>query len=1658
MKKLHWKALALGRLGHQSIGFPNRFLKNTFLLLLALPVTSLGAQGLSVSCIGELIVTLDNECTFTVLPDNVLVGNYNTVDSIAILINDQDTNIITGCGNHTYSAELYTNDELVFNCWGSITAEDKTPPQLVCPDDTGEAVLLNDMQVISGNLNSDDSPSFDPSVHSCFLETSPPLEEGERFYTAQTFNITRSDIFTFIAAASYDGIIALYQGEFSADDPCQNLIARSDDTYLGSTEDFDPVVPLLDPSFRLSLALQNSRAYTLVWTSYAPLEEGDFGVAIFTDGDGRLTNLSKTQVQLSSELVCLDVDEVALPTTYTFSLHPDGSLILDNEDPFRIDEDVRRILDLTGFPEVSDNCTAMLMTIYDEVEEQGDCSGWIITRYFAVEDRYLSDCTDPALSSACTQTITIRRPDIGDLVLPPITTTIECDENFPTDGPDGGPEDNPSPEYTGYPYLDAALNFYDLDQAVCNLGASYSDEPRIEDCPGSYYFRREWNIVDWCSPEDNFTFDQIIRVADFTGPEIDFAIPDHNENGLADDPIKFSTAPNSCLANANIGLPNLSDGNGCSGIGSTLAQINTSDGDFVWGGVLPQLVQLEIGDYVLTFCATDQCGNESCTEVEIEVRDQIAPIAVCVDQLTVSIGGGDSQNGATGTAVVSAEDLDGGSNDHCGDVSIAIRQEGVGSWASSLLFDCGHVGASIRIHLLVTDAAQNQNTCWLTVVPEDKINPVCFPPEAESLSCTTLPITFPGNLEDAYAEDFSGTSNLMTSLFGGPSGTDNCTVDTLVERTPNIQINECGWGSVVRRFEAWQVRRPDGDLNGNGRIDINEVDRSTNSCSQTITITEEHDFVIDFPEDAAADCVGPNITTVITEADGCDVLAVNISSPEIFSATGDECYKYALTYDVINWCLWDGESDGFVVERITEDDGEALPLDRTVEGNERPVIIYNANGLVIDRQHSDRDGDSSIPDESPTLADYGRYVYIQFVKVYDSSAPNIEVMEYGGPVPGCPQLPAGAFADIHGDCEALVELEFLITDNCEVFDEEGAFVLQVRAAELDAFAVDVNQDGEITFNEFSTDEDISALITNNVDQTLSLAGDFPIIPSAMGEHVYHVVRVLIEDGCGNQTSIYVPFKVLDCKAPAPICINGLSATLMPQEEGGCGVALWASDFIGSSIYDCTGQGAEENEDGELEVRHYALYRGLEVEATPDFMPSPADSGIVLTELDDPNTVLYVYAFDNEGNYDFCETYVLLLEHNNCSAPEMGTLAGIIATEDEMPIPDVEVSISGNNPEIDMTDNGGAYAFNNVPLGTDLSIIPYLNTNPRNGVTTLDLILLSKHILGVELLDSPYKLIAADANQSNTVTTLDMIQIRKLILNITANFTHNTSWRFLPADYVFPVPSNPWAEVFPELININDFTGELAADFVGAKIGDVNGSANFNAQSEEDRSQHEPYFLEFDEQQLLAGQHYEIPVYASELAQLAGFQATLEWQGVDVAAVTYGLVQETHLGQHLLSNGYLTMSWNKAEGAELDPASPLFYLLLRAKEDLRLSEVFSLSKRYTPAEAYWKNGIHPAALRFNAVGQSSTGLKLLQNSPNPFSAETSISFILPEAGLAVIKVQNATGQELYRTQLQGTTGLNSINLQQAHFRKQAGVFTYTLTFDDITLARKLIVLP
>ena len=73
---------------------------------------------------------------------------------------------------------------------------------------------------------------------------------------------------------------------------------------------------------------------------------------------------------------------------------------------------------------------------------------------------------------------------------------------------------------------------------------------------------------------------------------------------------------------------------------------------------------------------------------------------------------------------------------------------------------------------------------------------------------------------------------------------------------------------------------------------------------------------------------------------------------------------------------------------------------------------------------------------------------------------------------------------------------------------------------------------------------------------------------------------------------------------------------------------------------------------------------------------------------------------------------------------------------------------------------------------------------RNGVSTLDLVRIQKHLLGIEALSSPYDLIAADANNSESVSAIDLVELRKLILGIYTELPANQSWRFVDKGFLF----------------------------------------------------------------------------------------------------------------------------------------------------------------------------------------------------------------------------------------------------------------------------------
>lgn len=178
-------------------------------------------------------------------------------------------------------------------------------------------------------------------------------------------------------------------------------------------------------------------------------------------------------------------------------------------------------------------------------------------------------------------------------------------------------------------------------------------------------------------------------------------------------------------------------------------------------------------------------------------------------------------------------------------------------------------------------------------------------------------------------------------------------------------------------------------------------------------------------------------------------------------------------------------------------------------------------------------------------------------------------------------------------------------------------------------------------------------------------------------------------------------------------------------------------------------------------------------------------------------------------------------------PAVHSISGVVRTWQGDPMAGVTVKLSGPVAQTVQTDGNGYYLFSDVPAGGDYVIEPERLTNPQNGVTTFDMVLIQKHTLGQEFFDNPWKIIAGDVNSSNTLTPFDIVQIRRLILGIANEFPSTPSWRFFPDSLTFSDPANPFADApLPTHIVADNLAADVNnADFKGVKIGDVNGSAS-----------------------------------------------------------------------------------------------------------------------------------------------------------------------------------------------------------------------------------------
>ncbi len=175
---------------------------------------------------------------------------------------------------------------------------------------------------------------------------------------------------------------------------------------------------------------------------------------------------------------------------------------------------------------------------------------------------------------------------------------------------------------------------------------------------------------------------------------------------------------------------------------------------------------------------------------------------------------------------------------------------------------------------------------------------------------------------------------------------------------------------------------------------------------------------------------------------------------------------------------------------------------------------------------------------------------------------------------------------------------------------------------------------------------------------------------------------------------------------------------------------------------------------------------------------------------------------------------------------LATISGTIINESGQPIADVKIKLLGLVEDSTFTATDGSYTFEGVPVGFPAAFDLSKGGSAQNGVSTFDLVVLSKHILGVDLLGSPYKLVAADVNGSNSITTLDQIGIRKIILGIDTAFSGRPNWLFFPENFSFTNPANPFLDPLSNSWLLLNVSGDIAdLDFIGIKTGDMDDSAD-----------------------------------------------------------------------------------------------------------------------------------------------------------------------------------------------------------------------------------------
>ncbi len=1173
---------------------------------------------------------------------------------------------------------------------------------------------------------------------------------------------------------------------------------------------------------------------------------------------------------------------------------------------------------------------------------------------------------------------------------------------------------------------------------------------------GCYKLLRQWTMLDWCTGAV-LDSNQIIKVMDSKGPEI-----------LYPDNLNVSTDIWKCEGRWEVPPAWIVDNCSNEVHYSVRVENGTVLGNETTGFIV---VNLPLGIQNAYIVAEDCCGNITEKLVVINVVDDVAPTAVCDQKTVVSITGNLSPG--QNYAKIYAETFNDGSHDNCAQhlffkVLRMDEMDGTphGTSKSSTVcngangdddtfltgsqsyfddhvrFCCADVGTTVRVVFRVFDVDPGTgpiapgrfttgplvgrfNDCMVDVEVQNKTAPTVVAPPDVVVSCMFwFDLTKLTDINDAtfgkIVNDIAWRKNVKTLdvvcnyyCLANPI--------TLYNPASPAGVKACGFFNSL-----FSPAHPDNKYELLWGLDGYVL----SGCGVTPTITVSDKRACGAGKvERTFSAPGPNNTTVSAKQTiwvvDCDPFYI---SPDRCDRNDDITWPdCAGSGTLVTGCGADTSPEVIGRPKIENgaDDNCALIA---IEYRDEVFTIEPDACLKILRKWIVIDWCQYDPNFGPA----GRWEHTQIIKVNDNKAPSVTCAV--GPCEPAVINPATNL------CVGHIRLTAVGRDTCT--PEDWLFY----EYKIDAFnngSIDYTV-GKLTRRQYAAG-DIPSVRNNpfadNKNNPFDASGIYPI--------GIHKITWYVEDGCGNVGSCSNLFEVKDCKAPTPYCLTGIITVPMPSS--GC-VDIWAKDLDFGSYDNCTPKSRLKFYfDGDTSKKSRRV-------CCEDFKKANANDELQIT--------VQMWVEDEEGNKDFCTTLIIVQDNLNI-CPNTGTnlarITGELRTEtgDMTANGSTDLYQNGNVMKNTITTGTGKYTFLDLSLNNEYMVKPERTDNIDNGITTADILKIQKHILGIDALNSPYKLIAADVNKSGTITAADMSEIRKLILGVTNTFTKSKSWEFVPAAYNFADPKNPWT--YPNFVSAKLLNENNTIDFIAVKMGDVNNSVVASAQGTATTRSSEKLVFEVENKTLTAGQTYKMDVTSSNFNNINGYQFTLKFDNnaLEFNKLNSGSLNldESNFGFNRVSEGLLTTSWNATKANSVNPNEVLFTIEFTVKNNIEVAKAFAITSDVTKAEAY-SNAAEPMSVEMtsrSSQGVVETGVfELYQNTPNPFAKETVIEFRLAESAAATLTIYDITGKVHFIQNIDGQKGLNSVKVDRSKLNG-AGMFYYQLDANSHTATKRMLIL-